>query len=142
VGRPHTVVHASGLSANAVVEALRRGRSYLVESAGVSLDVTAMAGEATAGPGEELAVPAGDGVDVAATVTGAPGSKLVIRTAAGVVASTAVDSGGSGTLRWPGCGVADRFLRVEVRRPRSRAGVLTSMVAMSNPIWLCDGESR
>jgi len=134
VGRPHTVVHARALGAAAVVEGLRHGRSYLVESADVTLDVTARAGDALAGPGEELAVPAGADAEVAATVTGAPGSKLAIRTEAGVVASAAVDSHGCRTVRWGGAG--DRFARVEVRRPRSRAGVLTTMVAMSNPIWL------
>jgi hypothetical protein len=87
---------------------------------------------ALAGPGEELCVPDGADVDVEATVTGAPGTRLAIRTAAGAVASAVVDRDGAATVGWRGTG--DRFVRVEVRRPR--AGILTTMVAMSNPIWL------
>lgn len=54
VGRPHNVVHATSLSTPAVLDALRLGRSYAVESAAVTVDFTARTGGAVAGPGEEL----------------------------------------------------------------------------------------
>src|SRR5439155_1169129 len=123
VGRPHTVVHASGLSANAVVEALRRGRSYLVESAGVSLDVTAMAGEATAGPGEELAVPAGDGDDRAVAA-----GRVPVRAFGGVAAAGGPQRGpaarrrGPGLVAGPRCAGSPRARPAVARRPGGERG--------------------
>ena len=134
VGRPHTVVHASDLSTPALVESLRGGRSYLAESAAVTMTLTAVCSvdpTATVGPGETLPVPLGATVTVCAAVSGAPDAVLALITPAGCVARAAVDASGAASLRWTtGDG---GFARVEVRR-RSRAGTST-MVALTNPVW-------
>lgn len=88
VGRPQVAVHADRLSSAAIVEGLVRCRCYLAESAEVGLAVMARSGQATAGPGDDIAVPAGPGIEIVAAVTGAPRSSLTVRTAAGVVAAT------------------------------------------------------
>jgi hypothetical protein len=136
VGRPQVAVHADRLSSAAIVEGLVRGRSYLAESAEVGLVVTAGSGQATAGPGDDIAVPAGTGTEIVATVAGAPRSSMTIRTAAGVVAATPTDVDGTGELRWHATDASARYARVEVRRPRTRWDMRGAMVAMSNPIWL------
>ncbi len=135
VGRPQVVVHADQLSAAAIVDGLVRGRSYLAESAGVGLAVVARAGQATAGPGDDVAVPA-SGIEVVATVTGAPRSLLTIRTATGVVTATPTNVDGTGELRWLVTDASARYARVEVRRPKTRWDTRSAMVAMSNPVWL------
>jgi hypothetical protein len=132
VGRPQVCVYAPELSRAALVDALRRGRTCLADSAEVELELTATSAAGCAGPGEELALrgPA----TVEAAVTGAPGARLTIRNAGGVVASGRVDGSGRGRLAVdvgePG------YVRAEVRRPRSRLGLPGSMVALSNPVWL------
>ncbi|MEJ8646355.1 CehA/McbA family metallohydrolase [Streptomyces sp. MS1.HAVA.3] len=102
VGRPHNVVYASGLSTPAVLDALRLGRSYAVESAAVTLDFTARAGGAVAGPGEELPLSFFDAVDVTLNVTGAPDSIATLYTEWGIMAATCIDGSGRGQLRWRG----------------------------------------
>jgi predicted metal-dependent phosphoesterase TrpH len=124
VGRPYVAVRAPRLSTPSVVEALLHGHSYLADSRDVTLDVRATAGGVSAGPGEELRV-TGD-VVVEATITGAPGARLTLRTAHGIAAR------GVDTVRWRGSGVAARYVRVEARRPTG----FRTMLALSNPIWL------
>jgi hypothetical protein len=128
------VVFAERLSAGAVVAGLTAGRSYLAESAKVTLSLVARGGEVTAGPGDEVQAPA----DVAAAVTGAPGTSLVLRTARGVAATARTGADGCGAVRWHASDASARCVRVEVRRPRGRTGMRGAMVAMSNPIWLME----
>ena len=49
VGSPHTVVHAAELSARAIVDGVRRGRSYLAASTGVTLGLVARSDGGSAG---------------------------------------------------------------------------------------------
>ncbi|MBV8929579.1 MAG: PHP domain-containing protein [Mycobacteriaceae bacterium] len=134
VGRPQTVVHAAALSTAAVVAAVCEGRSYVAESSAVMLDVRASCGGVEAGVGETLTVPHNDSVAFDVTVRGAPDTALALITAAGRVARVAVDGSGTGRLRWTTTAAQAGFARVEVRRSQ-RAG-LSSMVALSNPVWL------
>jgi len=146
VGRPQVAVYADALSRAAVVDALRQGRSYLAESAGVSVDLTARcgtapagtapAGTALAGPGEDLPVPPGAPVWVQARISGAPGSTVVVRTAQGTVATERVGGSGDTELGWETAGSWSRFVRIEVRRPRRLGGLPGPMVALTNPVWL------
>ncbi len=132
VGRPQVCVYAPELSRSALVDALRRGRAYLADSAGVELELTATCGASRVGPGEELALRGPASVEAA--VTGAPGATVTIRTADGVVAAGRVD--GSGQRRLVVAVEEPGYVRVEVRRPRSRLGLPGSMAALSNPVWL------
>lgn len=117
------------------VPARRRDRG-VERAAEVGLVVMARSGQATAGPGDDIAVPAGPGIEIVATVTGAPRSSMTVRTAAGVGAATPTDADGSGELRWHTTDASARYARVEVRRPRTRWDMRGAMVAMSNPVWL------
>ncbi|MEU9130583.1 CehA/McbA family metallohydrolase [Kitasatospora sp. NPDC048540] len=135
VGLPHNVVRASSLSKNAVLEALRLGRSYAAESADVTVDFTASAHGMTVGPGEELPVGVFDAVDVNVTVTGAPDTVVLLYNAWGIMASTSIGAGGSAGLHWRGWGKASLFTRAEVRRLKPAWTVLDQMVAVTNPIW-------
>jgi hypothetical protein len=138
VGLPHNVVQAAALSRTAVVDGLRRGRSYIAESSGVRLELSAAheAGDhtPTAGIGETLVGPPTAPVTLHAAVSGAPDTSLVLITAAGRAARAAVDASGSAQLCWTTTGHEAGFARVEVRR-QSR-GRLPCMVALSNPVWL------
>jgi hypothetical protein len=132
VGRPQVVVYADALSRTAVLDALRQGRGYLAESAGVSVDLTLRCGDRVAGPGADLAVPSGAPVTVSAMVTGAPEGTVVVRTASGVAARARLDRTGEHELVWDTSGAQARFVRVEVRR-FGRPG---RMIALTNPVWL------
>lgn len=137
VGLPQTVVHAAALSTPALVEGLRHGRSYLAESSGVTLQLSASCprgdAAATAGPGEALEVPLGAPVMVTAEISGAPGTTLALITAAGRAARGTIGDTGMGRLHWTATGAEAGFARVEVRRPAR--GRFSSMVALSNPVW-------
>jgi hypothetical protein len=136
VGRPQTVVHTAALSTPAVVEGLRRGHGYLAESSEVTLELTASspAADFTAGMGETLVVPPPAPVAVDAIVEGAPGTGLSLITTAGCVARVAIDDSGTGRLRWTTTAAETGFARIQLRRAgRAR---LSSMVALSNPVWL------
>jgi len=141
VGLLHTVVHAATSTAADLIEGLRRGRSYLAESAAVTVDLRASSSidgrTLEAGPGETLVCTPGEPVEVEATAHGAPSTDMVVVTARGRAAHTRVDGSGVGRLRWTtqaGASGRSDFVRVEVRRcPRGR---LRSMLALTNPVWL------
>ncbi|MFJ5810896.1 CehA/McbA family metallohydrolase [Streptomyces sp. NPDC093093] len=135
VGRPHNVVNATSLSTPALLDALRQGRSYAVESTAVTVDFTARTGGAVAGPGEELPLSFFDTVDVTLNVTGAPDSIATLYTEWGIMAATCIDGSGSGRLRWRGWGKASLFVRAEVRRPKPASTTLDQLVALTNPVW-------
>ncbi len=140
VGRPHNVVHATSLSTPAVLDALRLGRSYAVESAAVTVDFTARTGGAVAGPGEELPLSFFDTVDVTLDVTGAPDSIATLYTEWGIMAATCIDGSGRGRLRWRGWGKASLFARAEVRRPKPASTTLDQLVAITNPVWFYSAQ--
>jgi hypothetical protein len=73
-------------------------------------------------------------VRIEAAVSGAPNSRIAIITAAGRAAGATVDASGTGRLRTTTTGDEAGFARAEVRRP-TRGG-LSSMIAMTNPVWL------
>ncbi|MEU6709557.1 CehA/McbA family metallohydrolase [Streptomyces wuyuanensis] len=138
VATPHTVVHSPSLSRATILDNVRRGRSYLAESSAVTLSVTARCGSRQAGPGDGLPVSFFDAVDVAARVTGAPGSILTLHTEWGLMAAAQVGADGTGQLDWRGWGKASFFARAEVRRPKPGTTTLDQMVALSNPVWFGD----
>lgn len=131
LGRPRTVVRASGLSRAGIMQGLRRGRAYLVADRPIRLTLTARAGGRTAGIGDTLTVAAGRPVRVALALRGAPAGTVTLRGESGVLARGPVTAGGATALRWqlPAAGLP-HYLRVEVRTP---AG---AMLALTNPIWV------
>jgi hypothetical protein len=115
------------------VDGLRRGRCYVAESSGLSLDLVAShsGGRVAAGIGETLTVTPTTAVTVTATVAGAPGARVGLMTATGCVARMRVDEPGTGRLQWTTTGAGARFVRVEVRRPA--VGGVSPMLALTTP---------
>lgn len=136
VGLPQTAVLADELTTGAVLDGLRTGRCYLVESADPELLMTATDQRAIAGIGERLAVVPDREVEVEVTVTGVPGCTVRLIGAAGTVAVAAAAPDGSATLRTITRPRDTGYLRAEVRRPQPTATTPDSMVAMSNPVFL------
>jgi hypothetical protein len=135
VGLPQTVVYAPDLSRSSILAAVRVGRSYLAESAEVTLDLTATAGGRAAGPGQSLQV-GNDAVEVTANVSGVPGSSITLHTTTGQVATGLIFGSGTGTVTWRTQGAGARFVRAEVHRLKPGSTTLTTMAALSNPVWL------
>lgn len=121
IGVPHTVVFATGLSTPAILDGLRAGRSWITDSAGVSLSLTASAGGSRAGIGESLET-AEATVTVQLSFDGIPDGIVTFCTERG---SFPV-SGGELTTSAAEAG----FVRAEVRHPDGR------MAALTNPITL------
>lgn len=131
VGSPQTVVHADGLSTPAIVNGLRCGRSYLARACDVALELTASSGGGVAGPGQTLRVSPDGSATVTAVISGAPGTNVVLITAAGPVRQATV--GPSARLQWELDAASARFARLEVREAQWRP--LGAMVALTNPVW-------
>ncbi|MEE1929547.1 CehA/McbA family metallohydrolase [Streptomyces sp. TRM 70351] len=136
VGLPQTVVLADDLSRPALLAALRAGRSYLAESAAVSLSLTAADGHGRhAGIGERLRTGARTPVTVRLEVTGAPADA----TARLLTDQGELRSGPAGVLEWRTTASLATFVRAEVRRPGPGGGLPGPMVALTNPVWLTSG---
>jgi hypothetical protein len=137
VGAPQTAVHADELSMPAIVDGLRRGRSYIAASSAVACELTAFcpadSTEEVAGPGQRLHVPPGAPVTVTAVVSGAPGTSVALVTAAGCAGRATVTSSRA-RLQWQLDAESARFARLEVRDGRRTR--LGAMVALTNPVWL------
>ncbi|MEU6924311.1 CehA/McbA family metallohydrolase [Streptomyces sp. NPDC046631] len=129
IGIPHTVVFAEELSTEAVLAAIRAGRSWIAESAAVELSFTASAGGPRAGIGERLV--AGDApVEVRVDVRGVPSGTVGFHTERGRAHHASLPGSGSGTVTWRTGPAETSFVRVEVRHPGGH------MAALSNPIVL------
>jgi predicted metal-dependent phosphoesterase TrpH len=141
VGSPQTAVHARELSVAAIVDGLRRGRSYIVRSRDVACELTAScpsggAAAHLAGPGQTLRVPPGTEVTVTAVISGAAGTNAALVTATGRAGRAPVTSGRA-RVQWVLDAAASskaRFARLEVRE--AQGGRLGAMVALTNPVWL------
>jgi hypothetical protein len=137
VGSPQTAVHAGELSIPAIVDGLGCGRTYIVRSRDVACELTASCPNSgaldVAGPGQTLRVPPETPVTVTAVISGAPGTKAALITAAGCAGRAAVRSVRA-RLRWELNAASARFVRLEVRE--AERGRLGAMVALTNPVWL------
>jgi hypothetical protein len=138
VGLPQTAVHASELSIPALIDGLRRGRSYIARSKAVAVELTAScpnggAGD-VAGPGQTLRVPPETPVTVSAVISGAPGTNAALITAAGCAGRATVGPTARARLRWEINAASARFARLEVRD--AAQGRFGAMVALTNPVWL------
>jgi hypothetical protein len=135
VGSPQTVVHAHELSKPALLNGLRRGRSYIARSRAVTVELTASSREAAevAGPGQTLRVPPEAPVTVTGMITGAPGTNAALITAAGCAGRARVTGSVRTMVRWEIDATSARFARLEIREAHLRP--LGAMVALTNPVW-------
>ena len=143
VGEAQTVAHAATLSSAAVVAALRRGRSWLAESADVGLSLTASTRGRSVACGEHLGAELGDVVDVLLAVSGTPGCLAQVIGPAGPIAAGVAGADGHVTVSTEVVAGTVPFVRAEVRRldgapvvdPLQGVPALP-MVALTNPVFL------
>ncbi|SEL18336.1 CehA/McbA family metallohydrolase [Streptacidiphilus jiangxiensis] len=127
---PHTVVRAEELSATAVLDAIRTGRSWIADSAAVELSCTAVAdGGRSAGIGERLEA-GRDAVTVRAHLRGVPSGAVSFHTDRGRMHREALPASGAGSVEWRTGAAEAAFVRIEVRRPDG------AMAALTNPVVL------
>jgi hypothetical protein len=145
VGLPQTVVFVDDLSVDAITDGLRTGRSWIAESAAVTLTftaTTAMTGTPLppVGIGGHLTAADDAAVDVRLDVDGVADGLLLLVTDQGVVRQERCDSGGHGGLGWRTSPGRSRYVRAELRHPVDGDTEPTSlrgpMAALTNPIWL------
>jgi len=128
IGLPRNVVYAAGLDRVHILAGLRAGRSWLAESATVTLSLTATA----AGTGHSAGRRAGIGerldVDVPVTVTLAVNSGDLVRL---VTDRGPVVTGAPPGVTWTTTPRASRYVRAEARHAATG-----TMVALTNPIFI------
>ncbi len=131
IGLPHNVVHADGLSRDALVAALSAGRAWIAESSTVNVDFAVTGSGRRAGIGERLDVDAGAPVQVTLDVRGVPDGVVRILSDTGEVLRTSLPASGAGTLSWQATPSLAAYVRAEVHHPGAGA-----MAALTNPIFL------
>ncbi|WP_328471678.1 CehA/McbA family metallohydrolase [Streptomyces sp. NBC_00448] len=130
IGIPHTVVFAEELSTEAVLAAIRAGRSWIAESADVDVSFTAGADGRVAGVGERLATQGGP-VEVRAAVRGVPTATVSFHTDRGKVHRASLPDDGPGAVRWDTTAEDSAFVRIEVRHPDGAAAALTNPIILT-----------
>ncbi|MFH9014813.1 CehA/McbA family metallohydrolase [Streptomyces sp. NPDC017943] len=138
VGSPQTVVLADDLTREAVQEGIRAGRSYVAESARVSLAFRASGGRGEhAGIGERLGVGRDTPVTVRLEVTGAPRCTVRFVTDQGVLhTSDPLPVSGAGTVEWRTTPSHAAYVRAELRHEAAAGPVPGPLAAFTNPIFL------
>ena len=136
IGLPQNVVLAGRLERGAIMAGVKAGTLWVAESRAVDLSFTAASGGRTAGIGERLAVGGDDDIVVTLRVTGAPASIVTLFSDEGQIFQTTLPADGAGTVTWPTKARVSRFVRAEVRRPQNNPALPTTMVALTNPIFL------
>ncbi|MDW6065671.1 CehA/McbA family metallohydrolase [Streptomyces sp. FXJ1.4098] len=129
IGTPHTVVLADELSAEAILDGIRAGHSWIAASHAVGLSFVVSAGDRSAGIGERLK--SGDEPAVVRVdVRGVPCGTVSLHTERGKVCSETLPDTGSGTVEWQISAEESAFVRTEVRDVKGH------MAALSNPVIL------
>ncbi|WP_031509356.1 CehA/McbA family metallohydrolase [Streptomyces megasporus] len=140
VGWPQTVVHAEDLSRRAVLEGIRAGRSWLAESSGIGLALSAAGPRGEhAGIGGRLRVAPDAEVTVRLEVSGVPDGTVRLMTDQGEMRSARLPASGAGAVVWRTTASLAAYVRAEVRRPRPEGAspdLPGPMAAMTNPLWL------
>ncbi|GAB2813129.1 CehA/McbA family metallohydrolase [Streptomyces chlorus] len=138
VGHPQTVVLADELSRRAVQEGIRAGRSYVAESARVSVAFTASGGRGEhAGIGERLEVAGDTPVTVRLEASGAPRCTVRLVTDQGVLHTSApLPVSGSGVVEWRTTPSYAAYVRAELRHEAAAGPLPGVLAAFTNPIFL------
>ncbi|MGW5613540.1 CehA/McbA family metallohydrolase [Streptomyces sp. NPDC003877] len=138
VGSPQTVVLADDLTRRAIQDGIRAGRSYVAESAKISLSFRASGGRGEhAGIGERLAVGRDTPVTVRLEVTGAPRCTVRFVTDQGVLHTSApLPVSGSGTVEWRTTPSYAAYVRAELRHEAAAGPVPGPLAAFTNPVFL------
>uniref|UniRef100_UPI00142E4BB1 CehA/McbA family metallohydrolase n=1 Tax=Streptomyces griseus TaxID=1911 RepID=UPI00142E4BB1 len=145
VGHPQTVVLADALSRQDVLAGIRAGRSYLAESAALSLSFGAADGRGRhAGIGGRLRAAADAPVTVRLEVTGAAADCAVrLVTDQGPLLTTPLPASGAGVVEWRTTPAHAAYVRAEVRHAPAvpgLPGLPGAFAALTNPVFL-DAEA-
>ncbi|NYD43299.1 CehA/McbA family metallohydrolase [Nocardioides panaciterrulae] len=134
IGLAQTVVRAGALSVEEILAGYRGGHSWLAESSGVGLELTARLGAVTGGCGDRVPSGEGDAVAVRLHVTGLDDGCVatLLGPGPGAPLATAAASGGEALIETTVPG-GTGFVRAEVRRGTTPTA---PMVAMTNPVLL------
>ncbi|WP_432118684.1 CehA/McbA family metallohydrolase [Streptomyces sp. bgisy032] len=138
VGSPQTVVLADDLTREAIQEGIRSGRSYVAESARLSLSFGVSGGRGGhAGIGERLEVDRDTPVTVRLEVTGAPRCTVRFVTDQGVLHTSApLPVSGEGTVEWRTTPSYAAYVRAELRHEAAAGPVPGALAAFTNPVFL------
>ncbi|MGW6718661.1 CehA/McbA family metallohydrolase [Streptomyces sp. NPDC054995] len=138
VGHPQTVVLAESLSRRAILAGIRAGRSYLAESAALTLSFGATDGRGRhAGIGERLRAAADAPVTVRLEVSGAPADCTVrLVTDQGALLTTPLPATGAGVVEWRTTPDHAAYVRAEVRHAPAVPGLPGAFAALTNPVFL------
>ncbi len=128
IGRPHTVVLAEKLSTEAILAAIRAGRSWIAETPAIELSLTASAGARSAGIGERLRTN-GEPAEIRIAVRGVSSGTIAFHTDRGAVYKESLPDDSS-SIEWDTSADESAFVRVEIRHPGGH------MAALSNPVIL------
>jgi hypothetical protein len=130
IGIPHTVVFAEGLSTQAILAAIRSGRSWIAESEAVDVSFTANVGGRIAGVGERLTTHGGQ-VEAQVAVHGVPSATVSFHTDRGKVHRASLPSDGAGVTKWHTTAQDSAFVRIEVRHPNGHVAALTNPIILA-----------
>jgi hypothetical protein len=128
LGVPHTVVKAAGLSRRQIMQSLKEGKAYLVDSSNISLSFSARYKAARADVGEKLLVAPGETFQVDLTMTGVAEAIITLHSEKGTILTEKL-ANPTQPMQWK-VERATQFIRAEVRKPSGE------MIAMTNPVWL------
>lgn len=130
LGRPQSVVYATGLSKKAILEGFRNGRVYLAATDSVRLKMTAAAGGLTAGIGEHLVAAAQTAVrEVQMEIEGCAGTSVMLIDDSGIIYKKEITEH-QAKVRLKLKNGKRTYVRAEIRKPDGK------MVALTNPVWL------
>ena len=130
LGIPHSVVLAEELSTDAILAGIRGGRSWVADSAAISLSLSVAAGGSHAGVGERLATGGGP-CAVRFEVRGVPSASAALHTQDGPVYRQRLKPDGSAVIKWHTRAAESAFVRVEVRHANGHMAALTNPVLLS-----------
>ncbi|MEV0976850.1 CehA/McbA family metallohydrolase [Streptomyces sp. NPDC049915] len=138
VGMPQTVVLADDLTREAIQAGIRAGRSYVAESAEVTLSFGASGGRGRhAGIGERLEVDRDTPVTVRLEVSGAPRCTVRFVTDQGVLFTGApLPVSGAGTVEWRTTASYAAYVRAELRHEAAAGPLPGALAAFTNPVFL------
>uniref|UniRef100_A0AAU2V7D9 CehA/McbA family metallohydrolase n=1 Tax=Streptomyces sp. NBC_00003 TaxID=2903608 RepID=A0AAU2V7D9_9ACTN len=137
IGGPQTVVLADDLTREAIQAGLKAGRSYVAESAAVSVSFTVSGGHGQhAGIGERLRAAADEQVTAHLEVTGAPGCSAAFVTDQGTLHTTQLPASGTGTTEWQTTPQYATYIRAEIRHAPVIQGLPGPLAAFTNPVFL------
>jgi hypothetical protein len=130
IGIPHTVVFAEELSTEAILAAIRSGRSWIAESLDVEVAFTANVDGRVAGVGERLTTHGGR-VEVQAAVQGVPSAAVGFHTDRGKVHCVTLPGDAAGVVQWHTTAEESAFVRIEVRHSNGHVAALTNPIILA-----------